>query len=285
MNTIINYILKLIPLIGFLLIGSGFVKLMIYYKAFRIRIFDFIDLQEIILSFTDNLIGYFCILTLTFGTGFIFYYDLETSGLTIDTLKNIEFLERLFIYIKVNLFVILIIIILNIGAILFWKLRKNIFGYEAIFLIVFLWLSLFISPIIINEIRIFNCGNIYLSPDFGYLILVMSTLSLIFYVIGSAYNEINKVKRHFYFKGSEFFIGNKKIESTENYYYIGQTKKYIFFTIRNLIIQKFIPYPKSVNLNSLDKFPSGCSHALVRVFSRILFSANNIHHRFSALLS
>ena len=229
MTSTIDNLLKFIPLIGFLLIGSGFVKLMIYYKAFKVRIFSFLDLQEVILSFTDNLIAYFFILTLTFITGFLFHNNLESEGLIMETVNGMGFIERLLIYIKSNWTIIIIIIALNVGAILFWKFRENIFGYEAIALIFVFWISLLFVPIFIYEVNLWYFRSNHQSIDLNYLILVMGAITMIFYVVGSAYNEINKVKKFNYFKGTEFVINNKKVTSTEKYYYVGQTKKYIFF--------------------------------------------------------
>ena len=244
MTSTIDNILKFLPLIGFLLIGSGCVKLMIYYKAFKLRVFSFLDLQEVLLSFTDNLISYFFILSLTFITGFIFYNNLDTSGLTIDLLKNIVFLKRISLYLKANWIIVIIVVLLSIGAIAFWKLRQNIFGYEAIAIIFVLLICLLLVPITINEINLVYYRSNQQSLDFNYLIITMGAIALIFYVTGSAYNEINKVKNFNYFMGSEFIIENKEIKSTEKYYYVGQTKKFIFFYNSELDHSEVFPIDK-----------------------------------------
>jgi hypothetical protein len=228
MSHTIDSILKLISLIGFLLVGSGLLKLMIYYKAFRIRIFPFLNLQEVLLSFTDNLIAYFFILMLTFVTGYIFNNNLETYGLTLETFKHMAFFERSLAYVSANYDLLILIMLLNIVTIVVWKFRQNIYGYEAILIILVLWICLFIVPILINELSFIQFGS-QQPLGVNYLVLIMGAVALILFVMASAYSEIYKVKKSAYFEGSEFLIKGVEFKSTEKFFYVGQSMKYIFF--------------------------------------------------------
>lgn len=202
----VDKILKYVTLIGFLLVGIGLTKSFIYYKAFKVRILYFIDFNEVLISFADNLIPYFLFLL-----SILVFYPIIYRHL----LKGVKWYS-----LKVHWLIIVVIILFFIYDIF----RENINQNETI--IVIAGIVVFHS-IFVLLLKTFDKIKNLLS--LSQLILIISFIFFLIYSVGSAFNEIHKVKKLNYFKGSEFMIDGIAKTSSKTYFYIGQSKKYIFF--------------------------------------------------------
>ena len=225
MNTKIEATFELLPFLGIIIVAAGIIKQYLYYKVFKIRVLSFLTIDEVLISFADNLLAYFIILLLSMLTMLSF---INNTGVPDDGTIQATWpiINRLWHYIRENWTILAFIVVCNIAMVVFGKLRANIYRHEIWLSVAFLWLMMFVLPIIFFEIQ--ELFGIKLQHHSAlYLILII--FSLLMYSAAAAYNEAYKVKSLKYFSGSEFETDQEEIISDESFYYVGQSKKFIFF--------------------------------------------------------
>lgn len=167
------------------------------------------------------------------------FYSGVIGGITND-LSPILF-KRLSFYKVFDLSKLILMVVLS-GIMLWIYFRStNIYFYEYI-----LWIGLLIIAIYLNPILIFEFKRLLLLNG-----IEMNTLSVYFIIAAtnlfvfagiSGFNEVNKVKNHNYYKGTEFILEDANvIISNEQKYYIGKTKQFLFFYDSNKEETEVIP--------------------------------------------
>lgn len=212
----LDEILKYLPILGVILIISGNIKLLIYYKEFNLEIFPFIKLDEILILFMQNSLGYLvlllaCILSLII---FKFNYEQEASN---------SLSKRIVLYIT-NKRLFILLVLFSITCLIYNSLRpKPCISEMCILLGAFVFLT-YLIPIIIQESYLKLKLN---KEDLSPVLVITIFLSITTFSILSAFNEASKVKLGYY-KTVEIEFENLIFKSNLNSYYIGQTQNYIF---------------------------------------------------------
>lgn len=213
---ILDEILKYLPILGVILIISGNIKLLIYYKEFNLEIFPFIQLSEIIILFMQNSLAYLLLFLACILSLIIFKLNHRQNIST-------SFFKRIVFYVtKRNLFFLLIFF--SITCLVYNCLRpKPNLNEMCTLLVVFIFLT-YLIPIIIQELYLKLKLKKKTLPS---VLIVILFFSIITFSILSAVNEATKVKSGYY-KKVEVQFENSTFKSNLNCYYIGQTQNYIF---------------------------------------------------------
>jgi hypothetical protein len=198
------------------LLAIGFLKFILYYKAFNIPIVDYIDPSEIITLFADNIAT---------ATLVIFILALPYAKLINIPLASTDIFVRLETYFNLLAPIVFVSGVALIATIkILWK-RPKIHNFE-LFRFVVLWpVIVFVIPVLVLEIKkLFE-------PQVTSSLIIILALSINFalLVIIATLNEIKKVKEFGYFQGVVIKFVNSEIVSTTEEYFIGKTKSFVFF--------------------------------------------------------
>ncbi|MBV5281823.1 MAG: hypothetical protein JZU53_05235 [Paludibacter sp.] len=240
-KNILKRILKFLP--GYIAV-LGILKLVIYYKCFDIRIVEYLDFSEVLLSFTDSLILLIfiiivpCLLFISFlgktignVNSEIFENQLETS-----------FWSRLKLDIKGNTFLVILNIIL-ISIFLIW----GHWQWEMIIYFV-MFPGISILFFLVRELRITYWKQYSYTIPVTYInifyLLYMVTSIMTFLTIEDA----KEVKLKNVFLGTEIYLENEILKSDSITTYIGQTKGYIFLYNKKEKTNISIPREKVLKL-------------------------------------
>lgn len=215
--------LDVVSVITLMIISAGMIKEYLYYKMFGIRIFSFLSIDEIIISFADNLLYYSLILI---SSAFFLISFIANCEALLHSISSLSLISRVIEYFGKNLPALFITIMLNAAIWLFGYLRKNIHWFETLLNIVLSWIAFWLLPILLFEIRIST--DISSSGMSNYYIIIIA-ISLALYSIMSAFNEAYKVKHYKHYQGTEVELEDEIITSDDEYYYVGHSKNYIFF--------------------------------------------------------
>ncbi len=219
----IDKIVKIAPLTGALLIFCGVLKLIFYYSYFNISIINYLEFQEIITSFFEDIN-----IIILFGMTMLLI-----TFFTLNTLSNKanvqldDFAKKMmdFLYphrIKYFIFFMAVFLILN-GLIYFDLIGYNYFViYILIFVTVQMLTYLFLSK---DEDGEADIPNLY-----GMLIITISLSFSIFLLAQKDIQEtISKPTESRIETADGTIICNKETGNL----YIGKTSKYGFFRIKN----------------------------------------------------
>lgn len=198
------------------LLAIGFLKFILYYKAFNIPIVDYIDLSEIITLFADNIAT---------ASLVILILALPYAKLINAHLASADFFTRLEGYLNVLIPILFISgMVLMVTIIVLWR-RPRIHGFELSRFVIVWPIIAFVIPVLVLEIkRIFE-------PQVATSLIVVLALSINFalLVILATLNEIKKVKEFGYFQGVIIKFATSEIVSTAEEYFVGKTKSFVFF--------------------------------------------------------
>ena len=205
-------------ILSVILLITGFVKFIIYYKFFNIPIIEYIEPTEIITLFADNIAtaaGAILLLILP-------YIKILLSLILSNTINSIltvinEWSVPILSFLLITEIMILMIILL------FKSNKIEIFELTSYSVII---------PIIITIIPLFiifvnSYSNISLSN--GILIVISLSISFFAMILLATINEIVKVKKYGYYSKIIVRFENEIISSTNNFYYVGKTKNFVFF--------------------------------------------------------
>jgi len=222
---------KNIAILTPIIIIAGLLKYIIYYAFFNVPIVQFIDLNEIIVLFSEDIIhilglflflGFFSFLASTTKT------TMKSRRFLIKYFKEKEIELRIWYYLKTNY---LSIIILIGVALLIWTniFDKKELEYTTQILIVIDTLFLIIR-FAVHEVKreMYLKGklekkNSKIELFFGILILSIN-LILIYSV-----KEVEKVKYKGKYSGVVVTLENEVLKSDSASFYIGKTKNFLFY--------------------------------------------------------
>jgi len=240
-KNIIKRTLKFLP--GYIAV-LGILKLVIYYKCFDIRIVEYLDISEVLLSFTDSLILLIFIIIVPFLL-FISFFGKSIGNVNSEIFENqleTSFLNRLKLDIKENTFLIILSII-SISFCLIWGHWKwELFIYFAMFP------GTGILFFLVREVRItywkqyrYRIPGTYINI---FYLLCMVTMIMTFFTVEDA----NEVKLKNVFLGTEIYLEDEVLKSDSITTYIGQTKGYIFLYNKKMKTNISIPRDKVLKL-------------------------------------
>ncbi len=248
-----NKLLKLIPVFGAFLILLGVIKLHVYYNAFNVNIFNYLEFTEIITSFLNDI--FIIIIGMAGGLLLNFF---EENRRTIETRENVynslldenKFWKRFWVYFKLDIDMFLLMIILGLTTLIIYLISKIFVPFA--FYIFILMTSLIIIMTFIKEFK----RKYYLIyekfPDSTYFNLIYISILLFLSILFMTKIEIRSVKVNYIYYGTEVTFQDKILTSDSAKYYIGKTTGYIFYYDSNNDITEV--YPNSiVNKISIKK--------------------------------
>lgn len=225
-------LIKYLPIITLCCLGIGILNLKICYYLFNIDILDYVEINEIIFDTFTNLLVclIFFIVQEAFGILVIFfrYRILKITDKNDTRIKSgISFSLKI---LHITYFVIIIII-----TIIFWRYVnlinddkvKDIHKELYLFGISMYIINLILFTFICYADLIFQ--TIYFKPlNSKFNVAWKAVYFALIYTVMYSINSVVKIKTLSTY-GTYIKIENRKIISTQDHYYIGRTKNYIFF--------------------------------------------------------
>lgn len=221
----------LFPFVGSFLVFLGMLKLIIYYKAFNIEITAFLNFDEIITSFLNDLIIYGIMFLI--GIVLNFYstdkYEIDKSEeLKSNFFNEKRMLKRLWIVTKSSL---PYLVILNISILLIFfvaRFKSDINFKPTLFTLIAINGLLFISFIFMELKRHYYLTyDKQVDPTYFNIFLMMTLFS--YFIVFYTFAEISNVKLNKKYENVNFKLDDKYVQSDAINYYIGKTKNYLFF--------------------------------------------------------
>ncbi len=224
---------EITPLILGFLVFNGFLKQYLFYNHWNIEITEYLDFGEILLSFLDdiNIIVLFSIVFILqqfLGAKTIEYVDnmiksntestLEkTIGDTGKSIQSSDSFTKVIDYILTNHRnkIIIVLLILTAASIIFFL---NTYFLFFLYISTTTFLSLLF---LIFEDGIFSDDNLSVPISLGLTVLGFTSCL-------SKY-DINEVSLNSTERELTVYTDDEKIQTTENYWYLGKTQNYIFF--------------------------------------------------------
>jgi len=215
-------ILQFTGLISAFLLLCGVIKFYIYYKQFGITILRFIEIEEILTLFMDNLIAYLSIIIPT-----TLYIYLVGSNVSISIFE--KFGTYFHILFHKWILVASFFTFSLIGVIFYKSRNKGIHNKDLILLIILILSCATIIPIafmfLSDLIKESKSDNFQIG-----VYLFLTCFVLLIYTVLTALNEYSKVLHKNYYSGTVIFFKDNilPLESDSSMFFIGMTKKYIF---------------------------------------------------------
>lgn len=224
------------------LISIGSLKLIVFYKSFNIRIVEYIDFTEVLISFFDSVIFYTSvfILPMLLFWGFWGKSVGKANAETFEREVQFNFYQRIKNDFKRNKFGFIfgIIILGSTIFLIFWgKWDENTIASFIMFP------GLYISYFIIRELQ-FAYKQQYdysIPPTYFNTFLLLYLMTS--YIMSDTLKEATEIKHGYKFYGTEIQFDNETIKSDSIVTYVGQTRNYIFFY--DLHNKESIIYPKN----------------------------------------
>jgi len=221
------------------LIFLGSLKLIVFYKSFNIKIVEYIDFTEVLISFFDSVIFYTSIFILPMLLFWGFWgksvgnANAETFGRKV----QIKFYQRIKNDFTRNKFGFIFGTFGTIFLIFWGKWDEN----KIASFIIFPGMYLFIFTLRELEIAYKQQYDYSIPPTYfnTFLLLFMMTS----YIISDTLKDATSIKHGYKYYGTEVQFDNETIKSDSIVTYVGQTRNYIFFY--NLHKKESIIYPKS----------------------------------------
>lgn len=213
------------PFIGTLFVIFGAVKLIIYYSLFGVKITSYFEFGEILTLFLEDTLFNSFILLLYLTTDLL----LRTTDDKLLIIENFtkalnekSFKRRFLLYINSEIKIQHFLRVSLIFIILYFL---SIFNLSELKTILIFWWSLFVLRIILIEFRIKY--NNYVQ------VLHTNIITVAFIFLGisvfSAYSEFNSIMYEKKYLVTQLKLTDTTLSTNHLYFYIGQTKSYIFF--------------------------------------------------------
>jgi hypothetical protein len=251
-------ITAILPLIGAFLIFNGFLKLYVYYNHWGIRISDYLDFSEIILSFMNdlNILGFGLLMALLYGIFWVVLIEVLTStssknvpSVNVESSEGSEtdgnqkkssgeqiedFFEEAFSkHYRIIAFVCFIVAAISSTVFICYP---NLFWlYFSCALYIQFLLSILIPFIGSSEKTVAN-----LVVCFG----------MIGFTMGVAYYDIKQTEHNAASFVTTVTTSGDQILLTENMYLIGKSREYLFFYDDSLIQTTIIPCEVVVSIET-----------------------------------
>jgi hypothetical protein len=222
---------KIISITATLLLCAGIVSQTVYYFFFNIPITEFLNLSEVLLLFTQDIIRYILILLVLLFISIIVNFNKPSSRqkrFFINYVHTNSFGQRVLKYLKQRF---VSIIYFLFGAIVFYALIKE--GAKIIYLFGLGFsieiLYFFIRFYIFENRRKLRLQKKLVNKDKGFELFFSFGLHFIFFVVCWSLVDVQNVKYEQKYINVSFKLNNESIVSSDSIsYYIGQTEKYLF---------------------------------------------------------
>jgi hypothetical protein len=255
MNLKKSYILDYLKLVIPAIIVFGMIKLSVFYSAFNINIFVFLDFDEILTSSLNDVIfvSLFLILGAFQGIALLEENDQNKKNKFDEKYMENKSPKRFVNYIlhawETPPIIFLIVVILISHFIKKYSYLLSSFKLVVYIMVAFFLLDFFILEFerhfrnkISKEAPRYIFGFLYL---IGFMLILSGSLASL---------EVHYVKHFKYYKNVKFKINSEMIKSDENQYYIGKTRNYIFYYLEKT--SETIVYPmKNVEALYYSKNP------------------------------
>lgn len=219
-----------LPYVGTILIFLGALRQILYYSLFDFAILPYLELTEALTLFLNDFAIFAAMVISQNVIMFLFQpkEEFESIGQGInETLKERIFLKRLLAYATNGINLIILSIVWLIGfPFWIWLSDKSWTLYFA-FLLIPLGVLLFLT--FIYELRRQWFVKYEAYPKFIYTDLIKLSLILLFYTIMTAYSEHESVALKKKYIGTTVLTERDTLVSDNNFYFIGQTRNFIFF--------------------------------------------------------
>lgn len=208
----------------------GALKQIIYYKLFHFSIVPYLEFTESLTFFLNDfaLFGGMVLIQNLLGFLFVPKSEEESIGMGLnEALKEKNFFNRLNAYAVngINLYLILIVWLIGFP---FWIwLSNKPWTYYFIFLAVIAFILIFLT--LIYELRRQWFIKFDEHPKLIYTNLFRIFLILLLFTISNAYIEHDTVAEEKKYFGTWISTDRDSILSDSNYYFIGQTRNFVFF--------------------------------------------------------
>lgn len=220
---------KLVPVIGSFLIFCGVLKLILFYRSFNINILYFLELNEVLILFFNDLIGYSLILVIGIAFNLILKEsrDQRREKEKKKIIDEKKFLKRFWLYMKFRFDLLIIIFFILVTGCVFVLFRGgDLFHLNELCIIFVSWfLILFLFIEVERNMSVFYKTQITFSIQMTFMLIMF----LLTFVISSSFNDVYNIKNRSKYFGTQFKVGNTLITSDHLNYFIGKTKNYLFF--------------------------------------------------------
>lgn len=202
-------LIKWVPVIGLFLIFCGVLKLILFYRSFNINILYFLELNEVLILFFNDLICYSLILVIGIAFNLILeepHIDriIEKEKKKIIDEKN--FLKRLWLYIKLQSNPLILNFLVLVTGFIFVLFREgDLFYFNELWIISVSWfLILFLFIEVERNMSVFHKTQITFSIQMTFILIIF----LLTFVISSSLNDVYNIKKGSKYFGTQFKVGN-----------------------------------------------------------------------------
>nr|WP_319572904.1 hypothetical protein [uncultured Draconibacterium sp.] len=253
---------KNIAILTPIVITAGLLKYIIYYAFFNVPIVQFIELNEIIVLFSEDIIH---ILGLFLFLGFLSFLgstnktNMKSRRFQIKYYKEKEIEFRIFYYLKSNY---LSIVILIGVAILIWT---NVFDKEELKFTTQVLIVIDTAFLIIRFAVLEIKRDLYLKGklekknqkiELFFGILILSVNLILIYSV----KEVEKVKYDGKYSGVVITLTDEILKSDSTSFYIGKTKNFLFYHKTQTNTTRVIPCSKIQEIQFGRKIKDGEDH-------------------------
>ncbi len=229
-------IIEFTAIITSFIIFCGYIKLFIFYKGFGILISQFVEIQEVLTYFLENLIGYFIVVILTvINLYFLFQNKNDFSNWNIKTSIKYQRISWL-------LFILIIP-----ATFAYYKLTHGVDKTDLVLLLLLFFICIILIPFLFGQYKKMNKN---LGLDRVELTTIFLCSLLLGFAILNGFNEKRKVlKTNNIFTGTEIKWKEKNfIVSNDSITFVGMTKSYFFIYNK---FSKFCTAYKTEDLESI----------------------------------
>lgn len=200
--------MKFMPLGSIAIILCSSLKLIIYYKIFNIDIVEYLDIQEYLTLFIDDLFAY----VLLFGLGIILYIFSQKSNVPkVELDKETDF-NYLGIKLMTGLVLTAFFTIYIIGAVYSGKLELITMHVLNISMTIFVLIAMFI-----------RITTKFKTPYWAF----MGSLIFFYLIFGSSISGLRVLKNQDKLDYS-VVMDDVKVNTNDSLHYIGRSKNYLF---------------------------------------------------------
>jgi hypothetical protein len=219
-----------LPYVGTILVFLGALRQILYYGLFNFTILPYLELTEALTLFLNDFAVFAAIIISQNLIMFLFQpkKEFESIGQGLnEALKERNFLKRVLAYATNGVNLIILFFLWLIGfPFWIWFSDKSWILY-LLFLIIPVGALLFLT--FIYELRRQWFVKYEAFPKLIYTDLLKFSLILLTYTIVEAYSEHTSVAFKKKYIGTMVLTEQDTLESDSNFYFIGQTRNFIFF--------------------------------------------------------
>jgi len=225
-NSTLTKINHLIPILSILLILYGVIKLTVYYTFFHINILSYLDFTELLPSILRDLmysvIAVFLLLLISRISGN------KKRAYNKENIAGQSWIESFKLYIHSYGFISYAIILTALSLIVTLIMDRN--GFYDWFYRYSYWLVISVVSIVARELAFaLDKYDSFLPNDRTAKLLITGTLLTVLLGVNRGLDNHHNQETGINKNTSYIEIGNRKVQSTKAYYYIGKTKSSVFF--------------------------------------------------------